>query len=178
MGLALGGLLVWLAAGRSFAATAAGTIITNVATATMNSGFPYYAVYNVSYNATATFIVLPNPVVALQKWADHVQAGAGCTVTFQVCVQNQTQDTAWNVTITDQLPANMGFVLWNLSPPGFDNTNPNLGAPVPSYATALTGTWSTAAPAAGTTAPLYLRWVFPGIGPTKSACAAYAASIL
>src|SRR5678809_720233 len=78
-----------LSSGRAeAAATVCGTIITNVATATMTSGFPDFVTYVVSYNATCTVQVLCPPVVALRKFANDgftTEAGAGATVTFSIC---------------------------------------------------------------------------------------------
>jgi len=176
-------LSVGLAAGRAqAAATVCGTIITNVATATMTSGFPDFVLYEVSYNATCTVQVLCPPVVALRKFANAAylsEGAAGGTVTFSICIENQTNDTVWGITVTDKLPDNMTFVDEGFGN-DFDLTTPNLGVPnVVSAAT--TGGLATApagAPPFGQAPNYYLRWTYTGIGPAKSACAVYRARIL
>src|SRR6185503_8748754 len=78
------------------AATVCGTLITNVAASNMSSGFPDFVNYEVSYNATCTVMVLCAPVVALRKFANGgyvTEAAAGATVTFAICIENQTVDT-------------------------------------------------------------------------------------
>ena len=166
-----------LAAGRVHAATACGTMITNVATATMTSGFPDYVAYEVSYNATVMVRVLCPPVVRLVKYASSPLCAAGCTVTFQVCVENQMTDSVWGITITDVLPANMTFV--SMNPANYDMT-PGwaLGAVISSNAGTTAGPWSAGGPVVGQGPTHYLRWVIPGVGPAKSACVSYAARIL
>lgn len=181
VGLLAGGLL--LSAGRAeAAATVCGTIITNVATATMTSGFPDYVLYEVSYNATCTVSVSCPPVVALRKFANGgytTECAAGCTVTFSICIENQTVDTIWGITVTDKLPDNMTFVDEGVGPK-FDQTAPNLGAPVVVNASTVGGlpAGNLGAPGFGQGAPYYLRWTYNGIGPAKSACSVYRARIL
>ena len=175
-----------LAAGRAHAATACGTIITNVATATMTSGFPDFVAYAVSYNATCTVAVLCPPVVRLVKWATTPMCAAGCTVTFQVCIENQMTDTVWGITMTDALPGNMTFVAMGSQVPlsvvaNYDTTLGGpfvLGAVVGSSASTTAGPWNAGGPTVGQAPVWYLRWVVPGIGPAKSACVTYAARIL
>ncbi len=162
-----------LAAGRGAASTACGTLITNVATATMTSGFPDYVAYECSYNASVMVVVLCPPVIKLTKLANTPLCAAGCTVTFSVCIENQVADTVWGVTMTDVLPGNMAFVDNFLD----YNTTTGAAAMVPSSAPALAGPWGGAA-TAGQTVPYYMRWVVPSIGPQKSACAVYRARIL
>jgi uncharacterized repeat protein (TIGR01451 family) len=165
-----------LHAGRGEAATAAGTLITNVATATMTSGFPDYVAYEVSYNASVMVIVLSQPVVSLTKLASTPLCAAGCTVTFSVCVGNMVADTVWAITLTDVLPGNMAFVADDVA--DYNTTSVSLGAIVPTNAAALAGPWNAGGPTAGQLAVWYLRWVIPGIGPARSACVTYSARIL
>jgi uncharacterized repeat protein (TIGR01451 family) len=184
MGLAL--LAMVVAAPRAHAtSTVCGTLITNVATATMTSGFPDFVGYEVSYNATCTVLVLCPPVVALKKYANGgflTEAAAGATVTFQICIENQTTDTIWGIAVTDRMPDNMTFVdtVPTGTAPAFDNTTPSLGLPAVVNATTVAGltAGTTTAPAYGTASPLYLRWTYNGIGPNKSACTVYRAKIL
>jgi uncharacterized repeat protein (TIGR01451 family) len=175
------GLAVILAVTRptpSLAATACGALITNVATITMSSGFPDYIAYAMTYNITATGVVLCPPVVRCVKWVRPTIAGAGETLTFSLCVENQMSDTVWGITMTDALPGNMTFAL--VSPADYDTTLGGpfvLGAVVPSNGpTATCGV--AGAPTVGQAPPWFLRWAVPGIGPAKSACVTYAARIL
>ena len=166
-----------LSCGRAEASTACGTLITNVATATMTSGFPDYVSYEISYNASVMVVVLCPPVVKLSKLASTPLCAAGCTVTFSVCIENQVADTVWGVTMTDVLPGNMAFVD-DAGIPDYNTTTVSLGAIVTTNSSAVTGPWGAGEPTAGQTAAWYLRWVVPGIGPTKSACVTYSARIL
>lgn len=173
-------LALLVPAPRAEAATACGTIITNVATATMWSGFPDYVAYEVSYNATATLIVLCPPVVALRKfantdYADFAQAPAGGLVTFMICVENQTVTSVWGMTITDRLPVNVNVV--NALDSEYNLTGaPVSPAPTAAYSSNNT-TWANGL-ANGQGAPYYLRWTLEKIGPLKSACVSYTARIL
>jgi uncharacterized repeat protein (TIGR01451 family) len=177
-GLVAAGLLT-LPGSRAEAATACGTLITNVATCTMTSGFPDFVAYEVSYNATCTVTVLCPPTVRLMKWATTPQCAAGCTVTFQVCIENGSLDTVWAIMITDALPGNTTFALMNAA--NYDTT---LGGPfvLGGGVTIANGpTWTcgvAGAPTAGQAPVWYLRWVVGGIGPSKSACVSYGARIL
>lgn len=176
--------------GRAVAQTACGSLITNIATATMSSGAPSNVEYSVSYNVTATVLVLCPPVIALRKSSSVngdplIQCAAGCIVTFQICLENQQfgpNDSVWSVTITDRLPVNMSFVAGPIR--DYNTTNPSLGASSPFYAFGATppGTgWTTGYPTAGQTSSpttTFIRWVVAGIGPTRSACVTYTARIL
>ena len=183
MGLGLACVLA-LAAGRaSAAATVCGTLITNVASAGMSSGPPAFVQYEVSYNATTTVLVLCAPVVQLRKFANGgflTEGSAGATVTFSICVENQTADTVWAISVTDKLPDNMTFVDWGVGG-AYDLTAPNLGATRQvSAATVagLTAAVDNVAPPAGQGVNFYMRWTYPGVGPQKSACVVYRARIL
>lgn len=178
--------------------TVCGTLLTNVVTATMHSGAPDFIVYEVSYNATATVLVLCSPVVRLLKnvvYADGslpdlaccgrerggAMAAVGATVTFQVCIQNEMTDSAWWVTITDALPANVSYQ-GMVSGWGGGAYEVSDGVPGMTYAYNTGGAWSDftppGGPAVGTVSPLNLRWVVQYIGPRRSACVAYAAKVL
>jgi uncharacterized repeat protein (TIGR01451 family) len=156
------------------AATGCGTLITNVATVTMWSGPMDQIGYALSYNVTATVVVIC-PVTGLVKYADRGVASAGSTVTFFVCVNNQrlTADgSVWNVTITDRMPPGMSFVDWGTNDYGGTVS-------LRAYTGVLTpGGWTVAAPAAGQGTPLYMRWRVDMVGPMKSACVTYRARIL
>ena len=175
--------LAWLTlAQRADAATACGTIITNVASATMTSGPPDFIGYEVSYNVTAVLSILCPPVVTLKKYSNSAYgsfgvAPSGGTVTFLICVENQTTTSVWGLTISDRLPAN---AYWLADSAAFRYNM--TGVPLPAgpwfaYSSNNT-TWNTAALAAGQGAPYYLRWTLEKIGPQKSACVSYTAVIL
>src|SRR6185295_5620337 len=119
----------------------------------------------------------------LRKFAngDYLTEGsAGSVVTFSICVEIQTADTVWAVSMTDKLPDNMSFVDWGIGG-AYDLTAPNLGA-TKQVSAALVANLTTAVdnvpPPAGQTANFYMRWTYPGIGPQKSACVVYRARIL
>lgn len=156
------------------AATACGTIITNVANTWMWSGPMDQIEFPLTYNVTATVTVIC-PVTALVKYADRGMASSGATVTFYICVDNQRMSvdgSVWNVTMTDRLPGGMGFIDWNSN---------SYGGTVSwtAWSTSLApGGWSGAAPAVGTQAPVYMRWQVASIAPMKSACVTYRATVL
>jgi len=177
--------LVTLAGTRAEAATACGTMITNVATATMTSGFPDFVSYAVSYNATVMITVLCPPVVRLVKWASTPLCAAGCTVTFLVCVENQMTDTVWGITVTDALPGNTTFALGFAGATGgnYDTTLTGAfslggGLVVSNSPTTAAASFTAGSPTIGQAPVWYLRWVIGGIGPAKSACVSYAARVL
>lgn len=186
--LGMAGLIVAVLAGfagtRAFAMTAAGSIVTNVVTATMTSGFPDFVAYTVSYNATAQVVVASAPVVKLAKYASTPLCAAGCTVTFQVCIENQQVDTAWAVTVTDILPGNTTLVQMytavgaglNYDTSSSGQFSAALGGLNASLSSSMAGPWS-APGGAGQGAPYYLRWVF-GVGSARSACVSYSVRIL
>lgn len=176
--------------GRAPAQTACGSLITNIATATMWDGAPTFTVYTLSYNVTATVLVLCPPVIALRKSSSVngdplIQCSSGCVVTFQVCLENQQfgpNDSVWSVTITDRLPQNMaiaGPATFN-----YNTTNPSLGADSAYHAFGATppgSGWTAGLPPTGQTSnptTTFVRWVVSGIGPTRSACLTYTARIL
>src|SRR5688500_17248493 len=73
--------LVSMAPGSAAAATADGTLITNVACATFSANPAGTAGYAVSYCATAT-VLIRNPCIALQKIANPTVQASGGDVTF------------------------------------------------------------------------------------------------
>jgi len=195
LGVVMGAVVI---AGPARGETVSGTLLTNVVTATMHSGAPGFIVYEVSYNCTATVLVLSAPIVRLVKrvlyadgsWPDvaccGVQRGGayaavGSTVTFQVCIENQMDQSAWWVTMTDVLPANVSYQGMGTGWAGgaYETSE---GAPGLTYAYSTGGAYATftmpGGPAVGTVAPLSLRWVVEYIGPTKSACVAFWAKVL
>lgn len=174
-------LALLVPAPKADAATACGTIITNVATATMWSGFPDYVAYQVSYNASATIIVLCPPVVALRKYANtdygsFQQAPAGGLVTFMICVENQTVTSVWGMTITDRLPANTTF---EAGVAGYNILHPSGAASITASQSSVSGgPFNAGSPSLGQGSPYYLRWTLQYIGPLRSACVSYSARIM
>jgi len=169
---ALGLLMV---SGRSFAATADGALITNVACATFSSNQAGTQGFAVSYCATAT-VLIQNPCVALQKIANPTVQASGGAVTFTLWVVNcSATSSAWNVTVTDRLPdnteySNPSFVSWaGLVTPGVWT---------PSYASTLAAAWANGSPGDGQDAPYYLRFTLDVLGPSRSAFARFSVDIL
>jgi len=152
------------------AATADGTIITNVASATFNTAS--LSPYAVSYNATAT-VIIQNPCVSLVKTPDVTIQAAGGTVTYTLWVVNCSPVTsAFNITMTDKLPDNVAYD----APRGFWN---GLGGGLWVSSSSSNGTtWPASNPNAGQTATYYLRFVMPTLGPLQSAYMQYSVKIL
>ena len=152
------------------AATADGTLITNVATATFST--PTGGPFAVTFGATATVIVL-SPCVALQKVADTTVQAAGGTVTYTLWVVNcSAAMSAFNILVTDKLPDNMAYD----APRGtFGN-----GGAWSSFESATGGptTYVAGTPPAGQVTPYYLRFLLDILGPSKSAYVKYSAVIL
>jgi len=176
--------LAVLASGRAQGATVCGTLITNVVTATLSSGFPDYVLYEVSYNATATVRVLCPATLRFEKYVDWPEACAGTTVRFYVCVVNETNDSVWGATVTDRMPGNMSYVdrdgTWN-DAVGDYYIPATPGSP-PAYVRAWAGSvipgMTAGDPPGGQLVPLYLRWTIDYVGPKRSACVTYRAVVL
>jgi uncharacterized repeat protein (TIGR01451 family) len=152
------------------AMTADGALMTNTAFATF-SGIAGQAVsYKTSYLASANVLIC-NPLILYVKTATPSMAAPTAVVTFTVCtINNSTTTSAFNVVITDQIPGNMAFIAekekWPL--------------PVTSvWGPSVSGPWSGAAVPAGQVSS-FLQWQFSqiNVGPGKSACVTYTASIL
>jgi len=161
--------------GRAHAGSACGALITNTAMLTMWSGPVDQIGYVLTYAVTAVVRVVC-PVVSMTKYANRNVAAVGSTVTFFICVINDRADSIWNVTVTDRMPMSMGFWSWSTG-----NYNITSGGPYAinqAWAPTLTGVYSTTAPAGGTIGPLYMRWRIERIGPAKSACVTYQATVL
>lgn len=152
------------------AMTADGALMTNTAFATF-SGIAGQAVsYKTSYLASANVLIC-NPLILYVKTATPSMAAPTATVTFTVCtINNSTTTSAFNVTITDQIPGNMGFIAeiakWPL--------------PVSTvYGAAVGGPWLPGPVPAGQVNS-FMQWRFNqiNVGPGRSACVTYTASIL
>jgi uncharacterized repeat protein (TIGR01451 family) len=154
------------------AATADGTLITNLATATFSTATG--AQVTVSYTATATVLV-QNPCVSLLKVPDVTVQAAGGTVTYTLWVVNCSPImSAFNITVTDKLPDNVSYDAargnWN---GGSGGTWTSSDSP-----SGLAGSYVAVPPTAGQTTPLYLRFVLDLLGASKSAMIRYSVVIL
>ena len=154
--------------------TADGALMTNTAFATF-SGIAGQAVsYKTSYLASANVLIC-NPLVVYFKTATPSMAAPTAVVTFSVCtLNNSTTTSAFNVSITDQIPGNMGFVA--IVPAG-TFILPGTGTITPTNAASLAGPWAAGNPAGGSV-NLFMRWTMSLVGIQKSACVTYTASIL
>lgn len=152
------------------AATADGTLITNVACATFNTAS--LSPYAVSYCATAT-VIIQNPCVSLVKTPDVTIQAAGGTVTYTLWVVNcSPASSAFNITVTDKLPDNVKYdaprAQWN-----------GLGGGLWANSSSSNGTaWAASNPLAGQGTTYYLRFVMPTLGPLQSAFVQYSVTIL
>ena len=170
MAVGVGVGLLGLVGGGANAATADGTLITNVACATFSTASN--AGYAVSYCATATVIV-QNPCVTLIKTPDLTIQAAGGTVTYTIWVVNCSPvGSAFNITVTDKLPDNVAWDAPRGSWAGLSG-----GTWFPSNASNGT-TWVNGSPLAGQTTPYYLRFVLTQLGPSKSAFQTFSVTVL
>lgn len=166
MGLIAG--LVW--GGAAMGMTTDGTMITNVASSTYGttSGIGF----NVTYSVTALTWVA-NPCLQLQKTGMPVSQASGNLVTYTIWVVNcSCTGSAFNLSITDRLPDNVGFgaggSAWNGGSGGTwfpANGSDNV-------------TWGAGLPGAGQVAPYYLRFSLNLLGPCKSAMESYTVTVL
>lgn len=166
----------WLVgAGTAEALTMNGTVITNVCSITCRGGSPaLHYDYEVSYAVTATVAVQsPQVWIGVFKTVSPSVQGSGGVLTYQVWLVNTSDDSAWNVTVTDQLPENSTYAgaqsAWDAGGGGtwFESYGPAAG---PAMAAGV--------PPAGQGTPLYLRWVLTRLGPLRSALVEYSAEVL
>jgi len=175
--------LLCLAAQPGQAATAWGTLITNVATITMNSGFPDFVAYSMTYNMTCAVPVgIPAPTLSFEKTVSPTSMGSGGTLTYTLWITNSGPwDSAFNVHVIDIIPGVSGVMAYT---PGQDNwVDGTPGATVtlghgsqPPWNGFLTQYW-TECPA-GQTGPYGIRWIVSMIGPGKSALLCWKARVL
>ncbi|MBK9711345.1 MAG: DUF11 domain-containing protein [Kouleothrix sp.] len=83
-----------------------GTLTNSVTVAASNEA-------NTADNSSTASITVSCPNVMVSKTADHSPINAGDTAAFTIVVSNIGQGTAYDVTLTDQLPAG---VAWSISP--------------------------------------------------------------
>jgi len=166
------------------ATTADGTIITNLVCATLNSvsmvpgvgwaGDPTSDPIPWSQCATM-YVIVQSPNILLQKICNPTTSAAGGTVTCTMCVSNiNPYMGAFNVKITDKIPANMGWI-------GARPNAEDWGGPW-TYEVSATGapaSWFAGDPPAGQVTPYYLRWTRgTTLAPGASACVSFTLSIL
>jgi len=129
------------------------------------------------------------PAIQMVKFVNWPTASAGTTVTFKICVVNETTDSVWGVTITDKFPS--GMMARGTPPENWagDNTYASFKVPPdpPGGGGTLAFRWATSeipnmtgmpADFNGQSAPLYLRWTIEYVGPMRSACVSYQAEVL
>lgn len=163
-----------LTAGGARCATSDGTIITNIASATFQgAGNPRGFV--VTYSATATVLV-QNPRIMLFKTASPTMQAPGGDVTFRVCVRNMSADvSAFNVTVTDQIPAGFEFQAG-----GAFAANPGIwpNTWVVTNANGVAGPWNAGWPTVGQEPAWFMRWTLPVVGQNSSGCVEFTARVL
>ena len=161
--------------GRVSAATADGTLITNVACATFSANIANTQGFSVTYCATAVVLV-QNPCIALQKIANPTVQASGGSVTFTLWVVNcAATSSAWSISVTDRMPDNTAyaggtFLSWN----GVGGS----GVWTAAYSSNNTTWFSGGQPANLQGAPYYLRYTLSELGPTRSAFASFVVTIL
>jgi len=163
------------------ATTADGSIITNVACATLNSVlFVPESGWNnwesgggIRACATSSELMVQSPNIRLSKTCNPTTSAVGGTVTCTMCVENTNAFMeAYNVRITDKIPVNMGWI--------GSRPNPDEWGGPWTYEVSTTGAvWVAGDPPAGQATPYYLRWTrSAALWPGTSACIAYTLSIL
>ncbi len=169
------GVALLAGAGREAGAgTTRGTLVTNFAMATFNT--PAGIQFQVSYAVTAPFLVeAPDVIIWKGPYWPPTEQMPGGPVWFWIYLWNDSQVmTAYNVTLTDQLPDNTAY--------GND-----LSAWIGDFAFAATSYTSSSAdgitytdgePVVGQAAPYFMRWVLPQLGPNKSAVIVFRVDIL
>ena len=171
----LAGLGLGLCVGmRAEAATADGTLITNVASATykMTSGTGQ----TISYGATVT-VMVATPSVMLRKVASPTLQASGGTVTFCISYSNSGgRASAFDVTITDAMPDNMKFIA------GAGNadwgTSDGDGVVYAVWSTNGGGGWTAGTPANAQGGPVLLRWTIDVLSPKASGMVCYTVSVM
>jgi uncharacterized repeat protein (TIGR01451 family) len=174
-------ILLLLGAGSVRAATADGTLITNVACMTYGS-IMSNCNFTATYCVTATVLVV-NPNIQINKSASPSIECSGSTVTFCIWVANASAYTsAFNVHVIDIIPGSAGVMAYiqgqNNWVTGTAGATVTLGyGAQPPWNGFLYQQWAAECPA-GQTGPYGLRWVVSLIGPGKSALLCWKASIL
>lgn len=178
IGAAVAGLVLALSPGVSRAATAEGTLITNVACETYAAVDGYQ--FTASYCVTATVLVA-NPSVQCNKNATPSIECSGGTITFCIYAFNSSAFTsAFNVTLRDRMPDNMSYVtgqtLWPGNTAGATITQGWGSEPFPGPIFI----WGSEPPAGVVSGSgyYYLRWVINMLGPRQSALICYKTRIL
>ncbi|MEK7474012.1 MAG: hypothetical protein AAB152_00120 [Candidatus Coatesbacteria bacterium] len=160
----------WPSSGR--AATAWGTVITNVATITMSSGAPDFVGYQLPYNMTCTVPIMPASSIRVLKYVVPAIESPGGTLTYTIWYVNRSASaSSFNIVATDALPANVAYDL------GRGSWNGGSGGTWASLYSSNNVTYAGGQPAAGQSEPCYLRFVLDWLGPAKSALISYSVTI-
>lgn len=148
-----------------------GQLLTNFATATLSapSGVemraegPGFGIGRVPRSQTAWVLVADGPTVCLRSWkqAWPAQAAPGDRVTFRISVSSCGGYSAFNVTVTDQLPANTKYA-----------------GGLRGWTSGAAGTWWHGDPPLGQGAPFKLQWMLDVLGQGQSAHVEFQAEIL
>ncbi len=155
------------------AATAWGTLITNVATITMMSGFPDFVGYSVSFNMTCTVLIVGGPCITAQKIVSPPATESGQALNYRIWIINCSPlISAFNITVNDRLPDNA--MMWQ----DLGNWDGGSGGTFSKSNSANSITWSSGMPATGQGAPYYIRWVLNLLGPGRSAFVEFSAKVL
>ena len=101
----LGVGLMW--AGAASGMTAEGALLTNIACATYSSSSQVG--FSVSYCSTVPVLVR-NPHVCVGKSVTPTMEAPLGTVTYTICVVNDSMQSATAVTLKDRIPDNMAFL--------------------------------------------------------------------
>jgi uncharacterized repeat protein (TIGR01451 family) len=160
-----------LVSARGGAMTTDGTVLTNIACATMSSVLGAPA--SVLYCATDNELIVENPNIRIMKTCNPTTEASGGTITCTMCVENTNGFMdAYNVKIVDKIPVNMGWV----------GTRPNAldwGGPWTYWSSTDGSTWVAGDPPAGQVTPYYVRWMRAGgLSLGKSGCVTFTLTIL
>jgi len=164
------GLAVCPSAGR--AATAYGTLITNVATITMTSGSPDFVRFEMSFNMTCSVLIVSPASVRVGKDVSPTIELSGGTLTYTIWfVNNSAMASSFNIVATDPLPANVSYDAARGSWDG------NSGGAWSSKYSSDNILYFAGQPATGQSAPCYLRFTLSQLGPARSAFMSYSVTI-
>jgi len=173
-------ILLLLGAGSVRAATADGTLITNVACMTYGS-IMSNCNFTATYCVTATVLVV-NPNIQINKSASPSIECSGSTVTFCIWVANASAYTsAFNVHVIDIIPGSSGVMAYQQGQnnwiTGTAGATVTLGYGMqPPWNAFLNRYWAECPQ--GQSGPYGIRWIVSLIGPGKSALLCWKASIL
>jgi len=172
-----------LASRSAVAATADGTLITNLASATFTQNLLSGPAVTISYGATS-YVIVATPCVMLRKAGNTTIQAAGGTVTFCITFSNCSDwASAMNVVVTDAVPTNCRFVstpvnqVW--SPDGSNVTTAwTSNGALWNSAPAVSPLWGFPTSPIETYPSVILKWTVDALGPGASGYICYTVSIL